>query len=206
MDKFCRIALCVLALCWVWVVAFSSCSAMVPSKTAEILLTIIPGSLTIGIWDEEWTSEVSLDLEERSVSFEDQETSARFSVNFWVKDLKGAKKGYYATVQSSDLVWDVGWTEYKIPAGNIRFTANEKEWDDWKLAWVPNSEVVVNGDNADISEPFTYFDRAMDSTPWVLGKYGTKPTINLTIPANTPATSYKGTLTYTLIDRDNQPN
>ena len=206
MDKFCKIALSVLAFCWAWAIAISFCSAMVPSETAELLLNIIPGSLTIGIWDEDWSSDIVLNLEWRTVSFENQDTSARFGVNFWVKDLKWAQKWYYATVQSSDLTWLVWGVEYKIPASNIRFTANEKEWDDWKLEWVANSEVIVNGNNDSIAEPFTYLDRAAWTTPWVLGKYGTKPTINLTIPANTPAGSYKGTLTYTLIDRDNQPS
>ena len=33
-----------------------------------------------------------------------------------------------------------------------------------------------------------------------LGKYGTKPSLTINVPANTPAATYHGTITFTLFD------
>lgn len=207
MKKTSKIALSSLAICGAGCLAIYSCHAETDdSKTAEILLTINQWALTIGIDGTNpgvnfWTI---------NPSFTDQDLTAKtFSDPFWIEDLKWSAKGYTTTINVSDLDWKEGSDAegYSIPAANVKFTANWKEsWDDSAaIYWVNNDSVAVNGTTCTFSsesDTCTYISREENTKAWVLWRYGTKPSIDLKVPANTPAGEYEGTITYTLIDKD----
>ena len=112
------------------------------------------------------------------------------------EDLKWSGSGYTTTLQSSDLTWNVEWTVYSIPAANVKLTVSGAP----KIEWEDNSEVRASAAWVSLSTAQTFIYREKPSTAWILGKYGTWPTISVTVPANYPAATYVGTLTYTLID------
>lgn len=130
---------------------------------------------------------------------------------FVVTDFKGSEKGYYTTIQVSPLKVlnsageyddDLIATNpaYKIDADNVSF----KHGTLTKMQGVDNSEVKFGDELANlypISGAVTYFLRDEWTTAGLLGEYGDdKPSISVNIPANTPAGTYKGTITYTLFD------
>ena len=165
-------------------------------STAEVQLTIEAGDLRIGINSGAQALNVSSWSALLKAKFEEQTASATFSDYFRIEDLKWSKTGYVTTVQVTDLTWTYEWTQYVIPWSNVKFTANSKT----TLLWKNNSQVTVDTD-LPIWTAQTYFQRANNTTAWILGKYWTKPTITVTIPAGTPGTTYRWTLTYTLTER-----
>ena len=180
-------------------ILMDACSADTgDQKTADVLLTIDSWHVTIGI--EGTATLTGIDLWHMNPSFVDQDMSGTFGQDFWVEDLKWWQTGYYTTVQASDLTWVHEGTNYIIPASNVKFKSNTYSL----LAWTGNDALKNNLDSV-ISGAQTYFDRhgANQGTPGLLWKYGDKPTITVTVPANTPSAEYKGIITYTLYDLDN---
>ena len=195
MKKFSKVALSTLAVCGAWLLAIYSCNAATDAQTAQLQLIVEEGTLTIGIEQE------NLSLGSVHSSFSDQTTTGNFTTYMWIEDLKWAATGYYTTVEASNLTWIVEGTEYTIDSANIKFTANEKE----TITWASNDKVYAYWENAALNTAVTYFQRWDWSTPTtggILGRYGTKPSVSVMVPANTPATTYTGILTYTLFDRD----
>lgn len=171
------------------------CRADTPDSIfTDIQLTILDGWLTIGIDNAD--SVLNMNSGNTIVaSLEEQEQQATFSDFFWIEDLRWSSRWYTTTVQVTDLTWNIDGVEYKIPAKNVLFKSNDKVLIEW--TW--NAEVTVNTNN-NIENPVTYFQRKKWSTAWILGKYWTKPTLTVTIPASTPATTYKWVITYTLTE------
>lgn len=129
---------------------------------------------------------------------------------FVVTDFKGSASGYTTFIQVSDLsVIDsegnidtaliASNPAYVIPASNVKFSHGTLT----KMQGADNSDVQISTElvNKAIDSVVTYFYREAGTTAGIIGEYGDdEPTISVTIPANTPAGTYKGTITYTLYD------
>lgn len=192
MKTFNKIVLSTLAVCSVGVFGFVTTDVLAEQKTAQLQLTINPGTVTIGIGEDSGT--VTLTLTSKDASFTSQDTEWTFTDAFWVQDLKGAAAGYTTTLQSSDLVWQT-LTSNTIAASNVKLTVNGVT----KTAGESNSAVQASASSSALNSAVTFIHRG-NSTAWILWKYEALPTITVTIPANTPADTYKGTLTYTITE------
>ncbi len=182
------------------------------TESSDIKLELEAGDLTIEANQAELilTKDGTKNGGNWSPSFKEQEVSGTFESTsedgitkypFVVKDLKGSSKGYYTTVEVSDMQnQDANCTSASctIPASNVYFTANGKQTADG----AENPEVKINAElsNKQINDATTYFYRKADTTPGIIGEYGSEPTVLVKIPGNTPAGTYKGTITYTLYD------
>ena len=206
------------------------------SVQSDVYLTIEQGALTISAWVEKIFltndgdavhSDGSNNWKPASV---DQEVHGTFGSTtitgangesikkypFVVTDFKGSEKGYYTTIQVTDLkvLNSAGEYDetlisknpaYKIDASNVSFKHGSLK----TMQGVDNDEVEFGDKLANlypISGAVTYFFRGKTdesiTTAGRLGEYGDEnPTISVNIPANTPAGTYKGTITYTLFDR-----
>lgn len=117
---------------------------------------------------------------------------------FRLQDLKWAKAWYYTTISVSDLTWEVeGTPPYTIGSGNISLKQNNFDM----ITWVENDDVECGLDSMFSGGEITFINRASGTTGWLLWKYGAVPTIEVKVPANTPATTYRWVITYTLYDR-----
>jgi len=199
------------------------------SVQSDVYLTIEQGALTISSRVEKIfltkdgnpvASDGSNNWKPSSVDQEVHGTfgSTKITVNgeevtkypFVVTDFKGSASGYNTSIQVSDLsVIDsegnidtaliASNPAYVIPASNVKFSHGTLT----KMQGVDNSEVKISTDlvSKAIDAAVTYFYRASGSTAGLLGEYGDdEPSISVNIPANTPAGTYKGTITYTLYD------
>ena len=113
-----------------------------------------------------------------------------------MEDLKWAKAWYYTTISVSDMTWDVEGTTYTIWSDNISL----KQSDFWIITWADDANVKCGLGSEFSSWQITFIYRESWTTGWLLWKYWAMPTIELKIPANTPAATYKWTITYTLIE------
>lgn len=164
--------------------------------------------LTISSWALTfWVDKTDvIDFGSIEPQFEEHNTPEKsLGRSFRVQDLKWAASGYYTTISVTDMTGMVWTTMYTIPAANIKF----KAWSEVKVASGANDhDVEINSalaNYASIATPVNYIMRGTDTTTttgWILWRYyddGAK--MQITIPANLPATTYKGTLIYTLYDR-----
>lgn len=118
---------------------------------------------------------------------------------FWISDLKAASTGYYATLSISDLTASGGKT---ISATNVKASVSGGVT---KIAGTDATEVAVPTAAAagflalDSGAPLTILERDTDANGKV-GKYGVRPTLQLTVPGYQTIGDYTATLTYTLIE------
>lgn len=122
----------------------------------------------------------------------DQEFSGQFTEPFWVEDLQGNITGHYTTIQCDGIYWPDGYiiTWIYLKAGNIVPTL---------LQGVSGHVYIYSAfsDYISILHPLTYMYKPTDVfNGGLTNKYGDMPRFKLIIPANAPAWSYSGTLTF----------
>lgn len=148
------------------------------------------------------SQEVSMEL--RSTKTREKNGKSIPIYPFVITDLKWSNKGFYTTIQATDLIKTDASnstdTNSKISAENIRFTAGQRIK---KAEWYDNDKIKINEQlrNKVINSPNTYMYRD-EPSPWLIGEYGDEPTITITIPENTPSGIYKWSIIYTLYDAD----
>lgn len=116
---------------------------------------------------------------------------------FWIRDLRWFYTWHYTTIQCDWLYqagwnWVITWVLFKSTAGTL-------------LWWLANGTTINSAlqqwDGADITEPKLYFYRNDGwHSGWVTNIYIDYPTISVTVPAGTPAWTYRWAITYTLYD------
>lgn len=123
--------------------------------------------------------------------------------SFYVSDLKWAQSGYYTTISVTDLTGSINGETKTIPAANVEF----KAWlaTPALITGNANSGVIFDSNVASyhsLSGAVQYIKREKNTAYGILWAYGDKPEIKVTIPAYTPATTYHGTITYTLYENN----
>lgn len=121
--------------------------------------------------------------------------------SFYVSDLKWAASGYYTTIQVTDLTGDVNGVEKVIPKENVSFKKGQTT-SPHTITGNNNEHVVFDSHVSDyyvLTGTVTYIKRDTD-LGGILWVYGDDPWVQVTIPAYTPATTYHGTITYTLYE------
>lgn len=119
---------------------------------------------------------------------------------FTVEDLKGAAAGYYVTMSMSDLTDGSGNTITKsnvtgtIASGTVTTVAGNTN----AAVTVPTSGGTIGAGYVAVGTATTIIQRS--SAGGIQGKYGVSPDLRINVPAYTPAGSYAGTLTFTLIE------
>jgi len=160
------------------------------TRAANLTLQITPGPIHID-------SSGSINIGAISTSWTTGEINTSFSSDaFRVGDLRWWP-GYYTTIQFSNLInwWD------SIANINIQL----------KTLATPN---IINGNTtpfmrfgngiqnifSDVNQPMTYFVRKTNERTWSIGKFWDTPDIKISVPANQPSGTYRGTTYYTLYD------
>lgn len=162
-------------------------------ENGDVYLTVDAWELTI------WTSGATLNLGNTGAWWE---LEWQFSGNsFYVSDMKWAQSGYYTTIQVTDLTGSINGDTKTIPAANVEF----KAWAGAPtlITGNTNSDVVFDSNVSSyhaINSVVTYIKRDANNGYGILWEYGDAPYVKVTIPAFTPATTYHGVITYTLID------
>lgn len=160
------------------------------STNTSVSVTITPGDVCIG-------NDGNFSFGNFTVSSSSQTVSGSFASPFWVEDLKGDNAGYYTTVQMSGSL--AGSGSSTIPSTSVSIRANEGITT---IAWSSNVNVVVDSAVAwgyqSLNNPITLIKRTNATNYWLVGKYGTTPSLQLVIPAYQAVGSYTGTLLYTL--------
>lgn len=168
------------------------------STTTTVTVTIEWGDICI--WSED-----TFNFGTFTASGQNQVTSWQFTQDRYVDDQKGSNSGYYTTVQISDLVDSS--TSQSIPAINVALMSSFSVSS--TVGTVPllgsvNTRVYTSNDvlntPASLDQPREFINRDAAANSWVLGKYGEKPYLQLTIPAYTSVGTYQGTITYTLYE------
>lgn len=149
----------------------------------------------------------SFNLGSISFSYADQNLTGQFTEYFIVDDGKWSNSGYFTTITSSALQQSGG--SATIPATNVAL----------KIANVTGTNGTIGVDllsgtvNSHVSIPLglinyqslddvgvTYLRKVAAESNWILGKYGNKPYLQVTVPAYQAIGLYTGTLTYTLYE------
>ena len=118
---------------------------------------------------------------------------------FRVEDMKWSSSGYYTTISASDLVWTINGKQYSIPKSNISLKVNMFGTISWKI----NGQVTKNSKFErfyPLGEEVMFIKRESWTEAWLFWKYWARSSIQIAIPAYTPVTTYKWTITYTLYD------
>lgn len=159
------------------------------NTSSNVTVTVTEGDICIG-------SDGALDLGSHSVSTSAQVVSWTFADYFWVEDMKGNNTGYYTTLQMSGAL-DGPWTE-TIAASNV---AVKSDGNITTLSGSNNSNVTVDISTfTTLDNAVTYIKRDNGTNNGLIGKYGNKPELQLTIPAFQSVGQYTGTIVYTLIE------
>lgn len=160
-------------------------------ETTDVTLDVLAGNITIG-------SVGTFDFGDFSVPTSDFTTGADFSDYFFVEDFKGADAGYITTVQVTNLSGTQAGNF--IPAANVEFRGNTLEL--MTGAANPRVEIAntLSTTFAALDTPITYIQRTNQANFGTIGKYGSVPTLQVTIPAYQAVDQYQGTLTYTLYE------
>ena len=125
----------------------------------------------------------------------EQTLEEQISDYFRVDDPNGYNTGFYTTISISDLSGSSSF----VSAGNVYLQAT---WVDL-LSGTINPRVYVNtalSTYQQIDSPVTYIQRDDWENSFVIGKYGVKPKLRITVPAYQMADEYIGVMTYTLYD------
>ena len=163
--------------------------------------------LNIELTIEEWQLSIGTDGDSSvtltgsmAASLESKTVEKSLEKLFRVEDLKWSSNGYYTTISVSDLTWEVeDGVVSTISWSNIYLMSNNFTKIDWK----DNSDVKMNSwfnTYKAINTPVTYISRTWWTAPWILSKYGDTPKLKVEVPANTPAATYHGVITYTLYE------
>ena len=182
-----------------WLLAFgfaitSKVNAL--EANGDVNLTVTEWALTIS------TSGATVDLWSVTSTDTEQVLSGQFSADsFIVSDLKWAESGYVTTIQVSDLTGTINGEIKTISKDNVKFRA----WlvTPHKISGDENPAVIFDSEISTdkvIATPQQYIKR--NNGGGILWVYGDAPRVTVTIPAYTPATTYHGVITYTLIDND----
>lgn len=161
------------------------------SKTADVNLTVQAGEISIS------TSGATLNLG----TWEPNDTlSGQFPTNsFLVSDMKWALSGYYTTISVTDLTGTLYGETYTIPGENVKFRA----WGTINVVTGNANPAIEFHTNVStdtvITDPVRYIQR-VNTGGWILWEYWDAPYVQVTIPAFQAATTYHGTITYTLME------
>lgn len=182
------VSLCVLGS-WIYLSTHERVEAA-ESTTVQVVLS--GGSVSIA-------STWSFTFGTYTVSATTQTVTGAFTDPFTVDDLKGANSGYYTTLQlSGNLVGSNGGT---ISATNV--STRVASTTVTVVTWTSNPRVVVaNGltSYSSLDTARTFIKRDAATNFGVVGKYGSIPQLQVTIPGYTAAGTYVGTLVYTLYE------
>ena len=165
------------------------------NTTTDVILTIENGNITHGIsWDNASGLTLTTGLK---VSNSAQTATGNFgNDSFRVDDQRWSESGWYTTLSVTDLTGQNN-AAHVIAASNVKLTASAETFSQ----------------NTGIANPFSS-QQTMDSVKTylhmaanhaILGTYLTDMAVEVTVPANTPADTYKGIITYTLYE-DAQPS
>ena len=181
--------------------------ACAATQSGDPINTVV--QLTISSWALTfWVDKTDvINFGEIEPQFEEHTTTGKdLGRSFRVQDLKWAAEGYYTTISVTEMTGMVWTTMYTIPAANIKF----KAWTAVKVAsGAAEHDVKINSELSanfkPINNAVNYIMRGTDDTPttgWIIWRYyDDEAQMQITIPANLPAATYKGTLIYTLYDR-----
>ena len=117
---------------------------------------------------------------------------------FFVQDLKGTDPWYSTTLQLSGALTAGSNT---IPTANVYFKTLSATPD--FLSGTVNPRVVLDGaavSYQNLSAARTFILRANAANSWVIGKYGSKVSLRIDVPAWQAIGTYSTNLVYTLIE------
>lgn len=127
-----------------------------------------------------------------SVASYDQEFSGQFTQPFWIEDLQWNITGHYTTIQCDGIYWPNGyiitWVYFKSESLTPTL-----------LQWIPGHVAIYSAfsNYTSILHPLTYMYKPTDVfNGGLTNKYGDMPWFKVLIPANAPAGSYSGTITF----------
>lgn len=167
------------------------------TSTSDVNLSVSGGTITIN------APTSGIVLGSVSLASTAQDLSGKYAWgidtgNYRVEDLNGYS-GWLVTIQTSSLTWLTN-TWYAITGGNVYMS-----WDtvytyagqdlgaaNANLTW------LVKAWYTNIWSSVTFMQRPAATNTGLVGKYRVQPRLKVTVPAYTPAQSYKGTITITL--------
>ena len=116
-----------------------------------------------------------------------------FTGYFWIEDLRWTDTWHYTTIQ---LDWLYG------PSNSV-ITWVELKYTNLELLNGSENSTLINTDASnwlDITTPKLFFYRNDFLSNWAINKYGTKPSIKITVPDDAQAGIYRWKIIYTLYD------
>lgn len=122
----------------------------------------------------------------------DQELSGHLNEYFWIEDMQWYITGHYTTIQCDGIYWPqwyvITWVYFK--AGNTYPTL--LQWNTGNVYIYPSLYTYTS-----ILSPMTYLYKTTSlSHAGITNIYGDMPWFKILIPANAPAGSYSGTITF----------
>jgi len=166
------------------------------AATARVQVEVVLGNVSIAATG-------TLDLGSITTALTTGTISGQYtSIAFRVIDFKWRTGGYTTTIQSTDLTGNIWETNYSIPAANVYLkTAGNPIF----MSWQANPHVtfwwVQSGTYTSLWSAQVYFIKDnLGQTGGIYSTYGDRPWIRVDIPAFQAATSYQGTITFTLTE------